>query len=145
MIVIGAEQPIDVLRSVHTIAMVGASSNPWRASHHVMAELLDLGYEVLPVNPRETMVHDLPAYPTLEAAAAEHSIDLVDVFRRPEACPAVARAAVGVGARALWLQLGIVSDEAAAIAREGGLIVVMDDCPSRYVTRLRADRRPEST
>lgn len=140
MIIIGAEQPIDVLRSVHTVAMVGASSNPWRASHHVMAELLDLGYDVLPVNPREATVHGVRAYPSLEAAAVAHSIDLVDVFRRPEACPDVARAAVGVGARALWLQLGIVSDEAAHIARASGLVVVMDDCPSRYVAALRADR-----
>jgi len=140
-IIIGDESPLILLGGLEHVAMVGASSNPWRASHHVMRELLDLGYDVIPINPREETVHDRRCYPTLQAAAREHPIELVDVFRRPEACPAIAEAAIEVGAKALWLQLGVISDEAARIARDAGLVVVMDDCPSRYLVELRQRRR----
>jgi predicted CoA-binding protein len=91
--------------------------------------LLRAGFEVIPVNPNETEVHGMPAFATLrEAAEAKGRIDIVDVFRRPELCVAPARDAVAIGARALWLQLGIVNWEAARIAAAGGLAVVMDRC-----------------
>jgi predicted CoA-binding protein len=109
--------------------MIGASSNPGRPSYGVMQALLRAGYEVIPVNPRETEIEGLPCHPSLEAAvAAAGPVDLVDVFRRPDQCVEHAREAVAVGARCLWLQLGIANAEAARIAHEGGLSVVMDRC-----------------
>jgi predicted CoA-binding protein len=120
----------DVLRallsSAKTIAVVGASSNPDRPSHGVMRALLNAGYRVIPVNPNETEVLGQPAYPSLEAVP--EPIDIVDVFRRAEYTPAIAGQAVTVGAKALWLQLGVTNQEAADRAKAGGLIVVMDLC-----------------
>lgn len=116
----------DLLMSRPVIALVGASSKNGRASHGVMRGLLAAGYTVIPVNPNETEVHGQKAYPDL--ASVPEKIDLVDVFRRAEETPAIARAAVAVGARALWLQIGVVNEESARIAREGGLMVVMDQC-----------------
>jgi predicted CoA-binding protein len=128
----------DVLRSTRRIAMIGASSNPARASNGVFRYLRRVGYEVVPVNPGETEVDGVTAYPTLEAAAAATGpFELVDVFRRPEFCAEHAREAVAVGARCLWLQLGIVNLEAARIAAEGGLAVVMDRCTRVEHARLR--------
>ncbi len=119
-----------LLRSARRLAIVGASDDPWRPSHSVMGYLLAQGYECAPVNPTQEIVHGRPCHPTLEAASAEGRFDIVVVFRRPEHTPAVASSAVAVGAGALWLQLGIVSWEAARIAAEGGLAVVMDRCTS---------------
>jgi predicted CoA-binding protein len=120
----------DVLRallsSAKTIAVVGASSNPDRPSHGVMRALLNAGYRVIPVNPNETEVLGQRAYPSLEAVP--EPIDIVDVFRRAEYTPAIADQAVTVGAKALWLQLGVTNQEAANRAKAGGLIVVMDLC-----------------
>ncbi|MEX2547552.1 MAG: CoA-binding protein [Chloroflexota bacterium] len=109
--------------------MVGASPNPARPSHGVMAYLLDHGYEVVPINPNVDEIFGERAYATLEeAVAASGPVDIVDVFRRPEHTPDIARSAVATGAGALWLQLGVVNWEAAQIASEGGLAVVMDRC-----------------
>jgi predicted CoA-binding protein len=119
----------ELLRSRPRIAVIGASSSPFRPSNGVFQDLRRFGYDVVPVNPAEIEVAGQPCFPTLAAAVeATGHIDLVDVFRRPEACPAHAREAVAVGARCLWLQLGIVSPEAAIIAAAGGLSVVMDRC-----------------
>jgi predicted CoA-binding protein len=119
----------ELLRSRPRIAIIGASSSPFRPSNGVFQDLRRFGYDVVPVNPAELEVAGQPCFPTLAAAVeATGHIDLVDVFRRPEACPAHAREAVAVGARCLWLQLGIVSPEAAGIATAGGLSVVMDRC-----------------
>ncbi len=127
-----------LLRSSRRIAIVGASSRPGRPSHGVMATLLAAGYECVPVNPKEREVLGRPAYPTLAAAAAAKGpIDIVDVFRRVEACREHAREAVAIGARCLWLQYGLVDWEAARIAHEGGLAVVMDRCTAVEVRRLR--------
>jgi uncharacterized protein len=115
-----------LLTDARTIAVVGASSNPEKPSHGIMQKLLSAGYHVIPVNPRETEVLGQRAYPSL--ADVPGRIDIVDVFRRPEYAPPIADEAVAVGAKALWLQSGIVSDEAAARARAGGLVVVMDAC-----------------
>lgn len=117
-----------LLGNAHVIAVVGLSSKPWRASHDVAAYLQGHGYRIVPVNPGETDVLGEPAYPTLLDLPADLRIDIVDVFRRPEHTPEVAQQAVRIGARLLWLQEGIVSEEAARIATEGGLDVIMGVC-----------------
>jgi hypothetical protein len=126
-----------LLAQSRRIAMIGASSNPARPSHGVFAYLLSVGYEVVPVNPNEREVHGRRAFGSLaEAVAAGGPVDIVDVFRRSELCEAHAREAVAVGARCLWLQLGVVSWEAARIAAAGGLSVVMDRCTAVEHRRL---------
>jgi len=126
-----------ILRQARRIAIVGASSRPERPSHGVMATLLAAGYDCVPVHPREHAVLGIRAYPTLvEAASAGGPFDIVDVFRRAEACPEHAREAVAIGAGCLWLQLGIVSWEAARIAHAGGVPVVMDRCTAIELRRL---------
>jgi predicted CoA-binding protein len=111
------------------IAVVGASPHPTRPSHGVMAYLMSQGYDCVPVNPRAREVLGVPAFGDLETAVAQTgSLDIVDVFRRSEFTPEIARSAVAAGASALWLQLGIVDWEAARIAHKGGLEVVMDRC-----------------
>ena len=118
--------------------MIGASSNPWRPSEGVFRSLLAAGYDCVPVNPNETEVAGRAAYATLaEAVDATGPFDIVDVFRRSELCSEHAREAVAAGARCLWLQLGVVSWEAARIASEGGLSVVMDRCTAIEVGRHR--------
>jgi predicted CoA-binding protein len=103
----------------------------------VFGSLVGAGFDCVPVNPNEREVVGIAAFPTLaEAVAATGPFDLVDVFRRPESCPSHAREAVAVGARCLWLQLGVVSWEAARIAHDGGLAVVMDRCTKIEWRRL---------
>jgi predicted CoA-binding protein len=129
---------LEVLRSARRIAIVGASSREYRASNSVMRYLIAQGYDCVPVNPKERDVLGLPAFGSLEEAVAETGpVDIVDVFRRSELCPPHAAEAVEVGARCLWLQLGVVSWEAARIASEGGLSVVMDRCTAIEHRRLR--------
>jgi predicted CoA-binding protein len=126
----------ELLRTTRTIAVVGASPDPSRPSHGVFRYLVDAGYRCVPVNPGVAEVAGVPAVPTLAAAGEVlGSIDLVDVFRRSQFCPAHAAEAVAVGAGALWLQLGIVSWEAAKIAHAGGLGVVMDRCTEIELAR----------
>jgi uncharacterized protein len=111
------------------IAVVGASANPTRPSFAVFRYLVMKGYDCVPVNPNERDVFGQPAFRTLtEAAEANGPFDIVDVFRRSELCLPHAREAVAIGAGCLWLQLGVVNWEAAAIAAAGGLSVVMDRC-----------------
>ncbi|HTZ46256.1 MAG TPA: CoA-binding protein [Verrucomicrobiae bacterium] len=116
----------DLLRSAKTIAVVGLSSNPQRPSHEVASYLQSVGYTILPVNPNETEVLGQKAYARLEDIPVP--VDIVDVFRRPEEVPAVADSAIAIGAKALWLQLGITSAQAAAKAHGAGLFVVEDAC-----------------
>jgi len=128
---------LDVLRSARRIAVVGASSNPARPSFGVLRTLVRAGYDCVPINPNATEVAELRAFATLDAAvAATGPFDIVDVFRRAELCAAHAREAVATGASCLWLQLGIVSWEAARIAADGGLSVVMDRCTAIELGRL---------
>jgi predicted CoA-binding protein len=129
------EQLRRLLTDASTIAMVGASGNPDKASHGIMQKLLKAGYKVIPVNPHETEILGQRAYPSL--GEIPEQVDIVDVFRRPEDAPAIADEAVRIGAKALWLQTGIVSEEAAARARAGGLMVVMDACIGATHTFLR--------
>lgn len=118
-----------LLASKPRIAIVGASPSPMRPSHGVLVDLLSLGYDVVPVNPGADEVAGLRCYPTLaEAVAATGPVDIVDVFRLPPACPEHAREAVAVGARCLWLQLGIASRKAGEIAHAAGLAIVMNKC-----------------
>ena len=127
----------ELFRITRRIAMIGASSNPSRPSNGVFRYLRAVGYEVVPVNPAETEVGGVAAYPTLAAAVeATGPFELVDVFRRPEYCADHAREAVAAAARCLWLQLGIVSVEAARIAAAGGLAVVMERCTKVEHARL---------
>jgi predicted CoA-binding protein len=132
----------ELLAARPVIALVGASPRPERPSHSVMRRLLEHGYPVIPVNPNLRDVLGQPCYPDLQSVPRR--IGLVDVFRRAEEAPAAARAAVEVGARTLWLQVGVVSDEAAGIAREAGLIVVMDRCTWVEHERLLGRPFPES-
>ena len=119
----------DLLRTSRRIAVVGASPDAGRPSHGVMRYLLDHGYDCVPVNPNATEVLGIRAYPSIEEAVeATGKFDIVDVFRRAEHTPAIAGSAVANGARALWLQLGVVNWEAARVARAGGLEIVMDRC-----------------
>ena len=115
-----------IVRGARTIAIVGLSPNELRPSHFVGFYLQRHGYRVIPVNPRETEILGQRSYPSL-ADIPEH-VDVVDVFRQPDAVPAIAEEAVAIGAGALWLQFGVISPEGAAIARRGGLGVVMDRC-----------------
>ena len=115
-----------LLTNASTIAMVGASSNPDRPSNGIMRKLQSAGYRVIPVNPNETSVLGERAHASL--ADVPERIDIVDVFRRAEFTSAIADEAVRVGAKALWLQSGVVNEDAAVKAEAGGLIVVMDAC-----------------
>jgi predicted CoA-binding protein len=115
-----------ILEGMRTVAVVGLSPNTLRASHFVAFYLQRHGYRIVPVNPNETAILGEPCYPAL--AAIPFAVDVVDVFRRPSAVPAIAEEAVAIGAKALWLQFGVISAEGAAIAERGGLAVVMDRC-----------------
>jgi uncharacterized protein len=127
-----------VLLGGKTIAIVGLSSNPLRASYFVGYYLRRHGYRVIPVNPRETEIFGEKSYERL--ADVPVSVDIVNVFRAPSALPGIAQEAVEIGAKALWCQFGVVNEEGARIAEEGGLAVVMDRCikveHARYVGRM---------
>jgi predicted CoA-binding protein len=118
---------VEILREAQTIALVGASPKPWRPSNEVMRYLLEQGYRVIPVRPRDCD-EVLGARCVARLTEIEEPIDLVDVFRRPEYAAEVARDAVAAGAKALWLQQGIVSPEARAIAEAAGLDYVENTC-----------------
>jgi predicted CoA-binding protein len=129
---------IDLLRTARRIAVVGASPDRYRPSHSVMRYLQTQGYECVPVNPNVRDVLGIPAFGTLEeAVAASGPFDIVDVFRRSELTVPIAEAAVATGCRSLWLQLGVVNWEAARVAFEGGLAVVMDRCTAIDHRKLR--------
>src|SRR2546428_14019298 len=121
-----SETIANILNNCRTIAVVGLSSSSGRPSHGVASYMQRHGYRVIPVNPNETEVLGERAYPSLPDVPER--IDVVDVFRRAEFTPEVARQAVQVGAKILWLQLGITNEEARRIADEAGLSVIMDAC-----------------
>jgi predicted CoA-binding protein len=125
-----------ILGDARTIAVVGLSSKPHRYSHEVASYLQGKGYRIVPINPKETEVLGERAYPSLADVPADVDIDVVDVFRRAEETPTIAEAAVARGAKVLWLQDGIVNDDARRIAEEGGLTVVMGICMKSTSTRL---------
>ncbi len=127
-----------VLNAAKTIAIVGLSKKELRASYFVGFYLRRHGYTVVPVNPREPEILGQKCYPTLGDVPGQ--IDIVNVFRAPDALPAIAREAVAAGAGNLWCQFGVVNEEGARIAEEGGVSVVMDRCikveHARYVGRM---------
>ena len=126
-----------LLRATRRIAVVGASSDEGRPSFGVFEYLVHQGFECVPVNPNEHAVLGIPAFRTIaEAVEATGPFDMVDVFRRADECVPHAREAVAAGARSFWLQLGIVNWEAARIAHDGGLSVVMDRCTAIEWRRL---------
>ena len=124
-----------ILDEARTWAVVGASPRPGRPSHGVMRTLLDHGYDVIPVNPNCDEVHGRRAYPDLASIPDDVDVDVVDVFRRSEHAGAHVDEAIERGADAVWLQLGVIDEEAAARARAAGLDVVMDRCPAIELRR----------
>ena len=120
------EQLRDLLRQARTIAVVGLSSQSWRPSNSVSAYMRRAGYRVIPVNPNETQVFGEKAYPDLFAVPGK--IDLVDVFRRPSEAGKAVDEAISIGAKAVWLQEGVIDRDAAQRALDAGLLVVMDRC-----------------
>lgn len=122
----GDEELRKILVESKTIAMLGASNNPERASHGIMKQLLAAGYHVIPVNPKETEVLGQKAYASL--ADIPEPVEIVDVFRKSEDTPGIADEAIAKGAKVLWLQLGVSNEDAAARAKAAGLTVIMDKC-----------------
>jgi predicted CoA-binding protein len=127
-----------VLNTAKTIAIVGLSSNELRASHFVGYYLKRHGYQVVPVNPRESEILGEKCYPSLPDVPV--AVDVVNVFRTPDAVPGIARDAVAIGAGTLWCQFGVISAEGAKIAADGGVTVIMDRCikveHARYAGRM---------
>jgi predicted CoA-binding protein len=118
----------EILSSAKTIAVVGLSSKCFRASYGVSQYMQAAGYRIIPVNPHETEVLGEKAYPTLKSIPVGTKIDIVDIFRRSEEVPEVVEAAIRIGARAIWMQEGVVNEASAQKARRAGLAVVMDLC-----------------
>lgn len=129
------EEFADIYRSTHTIAVVGASTDDSTAAHVIPAYLQSEGFRIIPVNPTADAIFGEPTVASL--ADITGPVDVVDVFRPAAEAPGIARQAVAIGARVLWLQIGIESEEAAQIARDGGLVVVMNTCMGATHTRLR--------
>ena len=130
------EDIADLLTNARTIALVGASDRPDRASFGVMKFLQDQGYRVYPVNPRITGEHVHGEYVWRELAQIGEAIDIVDIFRNSAEAGAVVDEAIAVGAKAVWMQLGVIDEAAAARAEAAGLKVVMDHCPKIEFARL---------
>jgi predicted CoA-binding protein len=129
------DRPLELMRDARTIAVVGVSSSPAKASNEVAAYLIAAGYTVYLVNPDEDEVLGMPVYDRVQDLPER--VDIVDVFRRPAVVPPVVEDAIAAGAGAVWMQLGIVNEAAAARAREAGLEVVMDRCTKIDHGRLR--------
>ncbi len=134
------EDIAELLTSARTIALVGASDRPDRASYGVMRFLQNHGYRVFPVNPQITGEHVHGEYVWRELGQIGVPIDIVDIFRRPQAAGEAVDEAIAIGAKAVWLQIGVINAEAAARAEAAGLKVVMDRCPKIEIPRLRLQR-----
>jgi predicted CoA-binding protein len=123
-----------VLRESRTIAVVGLSAEWYRPSYFAAKYMQEHGYRIIPVNPKHPEILGEKSYPSL--SAIPEPVDLVDVFRKPADTPAIAEEAVAIGAKALWLQIGVINDEARQIAENAGLTVVMDRCVKIEYARL---------
>jgi predicted CoA-binding protein len=130
----------DLLANTRTIAMIGASDRPDRPSWDVMRFLQSWGYRVIPVNPQITGEHVHGEYVWRELSQIGEPIDMVDIFRRPQAAGEAVDEAIAAGAKSVWLQMGVINHEAAARAEAAGLKVVMDRCPKIDLPRLRVPR-----
>jgi len=129
----------DILNSSRTIAVVGLSPEPDRPSYQVARYLKEQGYRIVPVNPGAKEILGELCYPTL--SSIPEVVDAVDIFRRSEEVPAVVEEAIRIGAKAVWMQEGVIDEAAAARAREAGLLVVMDRCMLKQHRRLKAKRK----
>src|SRR3954453_16495539 len=134
------EDIAELLRNARTIAMIGASDRPDRPSYGVMKFLQDWGYRVLPVNPQITGEHVHGEYVWRELSQIGLAVDLVDIFRPSQAAGDAVDEAIAAGAKGVWMQIGVVNEEAAARAEAAGLKVVMDRCPKIDIPRLRVPR-----
>jgi uncharacterized protein len=128
------QQITELLRTAHTIAVVGLSSNRSRASYGVSQYMQSAGYRIIPVNPKEAAVLGEKAYAQLEDV--KEKIDLVNVFRRSEFVPEIVDAAIRMGARAIWMQEGVTDEKSAQRARDAGMLVLMDSCILKEHRRL---------
>ena len=125
----------ELLASARTIAVVGLSHRRARASHGVSEYMQRAGYRIVPVNPQETEVLGEKAYPDLDSIPV--AVDIVDIFRRPEFVPEIVEAAIRIGAKAVWMQEGVIHEDAARRAEEAGLAVIMDRCILKDHRRLK--------
>eukprot|EP00573_Skeletonema_grethae_P000697 CAMPEP_0201689512 /NCGR_PEP_ID=MMETSP0578-20130828/3093_1 /ASSEMBLY_ACC=CAM_ASM_000663 /TAXON_ID=267565 /ORGANISM="Skeletonema grethea, Strain CCMP 1804" /LENGTH=159 /DNA_ID=CAMNT_0048174179 /DNA_START=178 /DNA_END=657 /DNA_ORIENTATION=- len=129
-----------VLKESKTIALVGASNKAERASNHVMSTMQQMGYKVIPINPalakQNELLHGERVYSDLQSVSAEYTIDMVDIFRASNAAGQFVDEAIEIGAKSVWLQLGVVDEEAGKRAVDAGLMVVMDTCPLMEFPKL---------
>jgi predicted CoA-binding protein len=130
----------DLLAETRTIALIGASDRPDRPSYGVMAYLQSRGYRVIPVNPQITGEHVHGEYVWRELSQIGEPIDMVEIFRRSEAAGEAVDEAIAAGAKSVWMQIGVINEEAAARAEAAGLKVVMDRCPKMEIPRLGVPR-----
>ena len=130
----------DILNKYRNIAVIGASSNPERPSYIVVDYLMKHGYHVMPVNPNEQKILGKTSYPNL--SAIPEKVEVVDIFRRPEDVMPIVDEAIKIGAKVVWMQEGIINEEAAAKARNAGLLVVMDKCMRKqHISLMRRKKR----
>ncbi len=135
------ESTIEIIKSARTIAVVGCSPKEYRPSNTVARYLIEQGYAIVPVNPKHDMILGVKAYPDLLAAReSEGPIDIVDIFRAPENVPPHVDEAIEIGARLIWMQVGVVHEEAALKARGAGITVVMDLCLATEHRKLKQQR-----
>jgi predicted CoA-binding protein len=128
----------EILNSSRVVAVVGLSSKPDQPSYKVAGYLKEQGYKIIPVNPAKKEILGGPCYPDL--ASIPESVDVVDIFRRSEEVPPIVEEAIRIGAKAVWMQEGVINEEAATRAREAGLMVVMDKCMRKEHRKLK--RKP---
>lgn len=123
-----------ILKNSHTIAVVGLSADWYRPSYFAAKYMQEHGYKIIPVNPKYTEILGERCYPDLKSIPEK--VDIVDVFRKSQDCEPIAREAIAIGAKTLWLQIGVINDEAARLAETAGLDVVMDRCVKIEYARL---------
>ncbi|HSM71484.1 MAG TPA: CoA-binding protein [Anaerolineales bacterium] len=136
------QEMMDILKSANTVASVGLSSNQQKESYWIVAYLMEQGYTIYPVNPTADEILGEKAYPSL--SDIPDKVDVVQVFRRPEDVPPVVEEAIKIGAKVVWMQEGIVNEEAARMAREAGLQVVMNACMRATHKRLAIGPKPKT-
>lgn len=133
---------IEIVRNARTIAVVGCSPKPYRDSNSVARYLVEQGYTVIPVNPKHDMILGVKSHPDLYSAReVEGEIDIVDIFRAPRNVVPHVEEAIEIGTRLIWMQVGVVNDEAAAMARRAGIPVVMDRCLRVDHAEIKRQRR----